>query len=114
MSLFDIDAEIASSLEDKSNEELRSFIRLHEDQTSDKQIELHLYACLLFSIRTLPMKYPEYATSGVKEWFAATRLEHAERCGLLQILNKTATRMSQDRNVFGDTMSSTYKCILGT
>ncbi|EJT68018.1 hypothetical protein GGTG_14404 [Gaeumannomyces tritici R3-111a-1] len=49
MELFHIEADMASLLNDMSDEDLHSFAESQEDPASDEQIELYIYACFLVS-----------------------------------------------------------------
>jgi hypothetical protein len=113
MDLFNVEADMASFLDDKSNEELHLFIKLHEYSTSDEQIGLHIYACFLLSMRTQSAEHLEQAIQRAKVWPPVAERRCADRAWRFQVLDKVATRMNQGETDFDDIMWNIYESILG-
>ena len=95
MKLFSIEAEIASSLHDISDEDLRSFAELHEDPANDKQIELYVYTCFLIFKRTRLTEYLEQAIQRIEGWIEVTGLDHPDRARRFQMFDIMSARMCE-------------------
>ena len=99
MELFNIEAEMASSLYDMSDEELRSLAELQEDPKSDPQIELYIYTCFLLFTRTRSAEYLEQAIQRTEGWIAVIAIDHPDRTRRFQIFDMMSARMSQLRDI---------------
>ncbi|KAL8367940.1 hypothetical protein RB599_003723 [Gaeumannomyces hyphopodioides] len=95
MEPFNIEAEIASSLHDMSEDDLRSFAELHEDPENDDQIELHIYTCFLIFTRTRSTEHLEQAIQRTKGWIAVTATDRPDRTRRFHILDMMLARRSQ-------------------
>ncbi|KAL8364968.1 hypothetical protein RB595_003992 [Gaeumannomyces hyphopodioides] len=95
MKPFNIEAEIASSLGDMSEDDLRSFAELHEDPENDDQIELHIYTCFLIFTRTRSTEHLEQAIQRTEGWIAVTATGHPDRIRRFHILDMMLARRSQ-------------------
>ena len=95
MELFSIEAEMASSLHDMSDEDLRSFAELHEDPANDKQIELYIYTCFLIFKRTRSTEYLEQAIQRTEGWIEVIGLDHPDRARRFQIFDMMSARMCE-------------------
>ena len=93
MELFNIEAEMASSLHDMSNENLLSFAELQEDPVSDEQIELYIWTCFLIFTRTHSTEYLERAIQRTEGWIEVTGLDHPDRARRFQIFDIMSARM---------------------
>jgi hypothetical protein len=98
MEMFHVEQEMASSLHDISNEELRSFAELHEDPADDAQIELYIYTCFLVFTRTGSMEYLERAIQRAEGWVAVTADDHPGRARRSEILDTMSARMCSAEN----------------
>ena len=110
--LFGIQASVVSSFEEKSNEELQSFIKSFEDMACGERLKLHIYACYLLSIRTRSVEHLGKAVQHLKGRVAAVGPEHADRDRRLQAMKILATWMSQDENVFDDITLKIHESML--
>jgi hypothetical protein len=95
MELFNIDAEITSSLDYMSDADLRSFAELHEDPASDEQIELYIYTCFLIFTKTRSAEPLEQAIQRTEGWIAVTTSDHPDRARRFHILGMMSARMRQ-------------------
>ncbi|KAL8375693.1 hypothetical protein RB595_007010 [Gaeumannomyces hyphopodioides] len=95
MEPFNIEAEIASSFHDMSEDDLRSFANPHEDPENDDQIELHIYTCFLIFTRTRSTEHLKQAIRRTEGWIAVTATDHPDRTRRFHILDMLSTRMSQ-------------------
>ncbi|KAL8369387.1 hypothetical protein RB599_010631 [Gaeumannomyces hyphopodioides] len=105
MEPFNIEAEMASSLDDMSEDDLRSFAGLHGDPANDLQIELYIYTHFLIFTRTRSTEHLEQAIQRTEGWIAVTAADHPDRARRLRILDMMSAEMSQRRLVFQDLMS---------
>ncbi|EJT69155.1 hypothetical protein GGTG_13264 [Gaeumannomyces tritici R3-111a-1] len=108
MEPFNIEAEIASSLDDMSEGDLRSFAELHEDPENDDQIELHIYTCFLIFTRTRSTEHLEQAIQRTEGWIAVTATDHPDRTRRFQILDMMSARMSQ-RAMLGSLLGTRFE-----
>lgn len=114
MELFNIEVEMASSLHDLSDEDLRSFAELQEDPANDEQIELYIYTCFLIFTRTRSTEYLEQAIQRMEGWIAVIAMDHPDRTRRFQILDMMSARMIQLRHVLeGVELSQTVATVLG-
>ena len=97
MALFSIEAEMASSLHDINDDELRSFAELHEDPTNDEQTELYIYTCFMIFKRTRSTEYLEQAIQRTEGWVAVTGLDYPDRARRFQIFDIMSARMCELR-----------------
>ncbi|KAK0766456.1 hypothetical protein N5P37_000180 [Trichoderma harzianum] len=83
---FHIDAELLSSFNEASEEDLQSLAQLYEDPTNDDQIELYIYLCSLMFRRWHNRQNLQKAIQRAEEWAAATAAshpDHSRRCTIL-------------------------------
>ncbi|KAF2786116.1 hypothetical protein K505DRAFT_290268 [Melanomma pulvis-pyrius CBS 109.77] len=85
---FRVEPDMASSLWDMSDEDLRAFAELQEDPTSDVQIELYIYVCLLIFTRTASIEHLDNATNRAERWVALTPNDHPDRARRSEILDR--------------------------
>ncbi|KAK0717749.1 hypothetical protein B0T26DRAFT_303312 [Lasiosphaeria miniovina] len=78
MELFNVEADMASFLNDLSNEDLDSFAEL-QDPTNDDQFELYVYTCFLVSKKSGSMGHLEQAIQQAERWVAVTPTDHSDR-----------------------------------
>ena len=95
MEPFCIDDETIILLHDISNEELCSFIELHEDPVNDEQIELHIYACFLAFRTTHSTEFLKQAVQRAEEWVAVTADDHPDRTRRIQILDRMTINLDE-------------------
>jgi hypothetical protein len=95
MEMFHIEPEMATFLDDLSDEDLRDFAELQDDPASDHQIELHIYICFLISTRTPSTEHLEQAIQQMEGWIAVIAIDHQDRARRFQILDMMLARMSQ-------------------
>jgi hypothetical protein len=93
MELFNTEAEITSSLNDMSEEDLRSFAELHEDPANDNQIELYIHTCFLIFRKALSREYLERAIQRAEGWVAVTPADHPDRTRRSHILDMMSAWM---------------------
>lgn len=111
MELFNIEVEMASSLHDLSDEDLRSFAELQEDPANDEQIELYIYTCFLIFTRTRSTEYLEQAIQRMEGWIAVIGMDHPGRARRFQILDMMSARMIHVLE--GVELSQTVATVLG-
>ena len=87
MELFNIEAEMASLLNDMSNEDLHSFAESQEDPASDSQIELYIYACFLIFKESGSTEHLERAAQRAERWVVVTPTDHPHRTRRRHILD---------------------------
>ena len=92
MELFRVDPEIATSLHELSNEDLRSFAVLHKDPANDEQLELYICTCFLIFERTRSTEYLGQAIRRTEGWIAVIGLDHPDRARRLQIFDMMSAR----------------------
>jgi hypothetical protein len=102
MELFRIEAELASVLDDMSEEELRSFAELQEDPANDEQIESYVYTCSLIFAKTGSTEHIEQAIQRTEGWIAVTAADHPDRARRFQMLDMMLAKMSQHRLILED------------
>lgn len=115
MKLFNVEAEMASSLHDMSDDDLHSFAELHEDPASDDQIELYIYTCFLIFARIRSTEHLEQAIQRTEGWIAELAVDHPDRARRLQILDMMSARTSQLRLIQEDAeciLSSTRRVVI--
>lgn len=95
---FTIEPEMASSLHDMDDEDLRSFAELHEDPTSDVQFELYICTCFLVFTRTGSMEYLQRAVQRAKEWLTVTPDDHQQRTRRSEVFDMLSARMYPAEN----------------
>jgi hypothetical protein len=88
---------MASSLDDISDEDLRSFTELQEDPESNDQIELYIYTSFLTATRMRSKEHLEQAIQRTEGWIKVTAIDHPDRARRYQILNLILTGLSQHR-----------------
>lgn len=105
MKLFNIEAEMASTLHDMSDEDLRSFVELQEDPANNEQIELCIYTSFLIFTKTRSAEYLELAIQRTEGWIAVIAIDHPDRARRLQILDMMSARTSKLRLILEDALS---------
>lgn len=95
MELFNVEAEMASSLHDTNDEDLRSFADMNEDSTSDEQTELYIYTCFLVFTRTRSTEYLERAIQRAERWIDGIGIDYPDRSRRSQILDMMSAWMYQ-------------------
>lgn len=95
MELFDIEAEMAASVHDMSDEDLRSFAELQEDPTSDEQTKLYIYICFLIFTRTGSTEYLKQAIQRAEGWAAVIATDHPDRPQRIRIFDMMSARMCE-------------------
>jgi hypothetical protein len=104
--LFRIDHEITTSLQEIDDEDLCSFVKLHEDPINDEQIELYIYACFFIFEGTGSTKYLEQAIQRTEGWIAVTLADHPDRVRRSLILDMMSVRMHQQNLILENAMST--------
>ena len=89
---FSIEPELASVLEDMSDEDLLSFAKTQETPTNDEEFELHAYTCPLTFTGLRSVEYLERAIHHVEGWIAETPEDHKDRARRLQTLDLLVAR----------------------
>lgn len=84
---FRLEAEMVSELHNMSGEDLQSFTELHEDPTSNDQIELYIYTSFLNFQRALLEEYLEQAIHQAQGWIAVTPADSPDRTRRFRILD---------------------------
>ena len=84
-SLFDIDPEMSSMLDDMPNEELRLFADVQEPG-GDDETELYIYTCFLAFKKTGSKEHLKRAILQAERWVAVTPDGHAQRARRLELL----------------------------
>ncbi|KAI3322844.1 hypothetical protein HD806DRAFT_116532 [Xylariaceae sp. AK1471] len=95
MELFSIEAEMASSLNGMSDEDIRSFAELQEDLATDEKIELYIYTCFLTFMRMGSVEHLEQAIQRTEGWVAVTPSDHPDRARRFQIFDTLLARTNQ-------------------
>lgn len=72
--VFQIDEELASSLQELDDDELECFAELHESSTNDAEMELFIFACLELFKRTRAQEWAQRAAVQADLWIASTIL----------------------------------------
>lgn len=85
--LFAVEAELRSSLKGMDKEDLFSFAELHEEPSSDEQIELYIYACSVIFRRFHSAEYIQRAVHRTEEWITMIPEDHRDRTRRVDILN---------------------------
>lgn len=98
MSLFTVETDIISSLHEMDDEYLCSFAELHEDPTSDEQIELYIYACFLLFSRASAMEHLERAIQQAERWMIMTPDGHREQPRRSDIFTMLSARMDPEHD----------------
>lgn len=91
--LFHIEPEHIATLHDMSNEELSSFVELHEGLVNDVQIELCVLTHFLLWTKTPLAKHLEQAIQRMEGWVAVTDVDNSDRARRLQILDMMSARL---------------------
>lgn len=94
MELFNIEPEMASLLDNLSNEDLCSFAESQDDSASDDQTELYIYTCFLLFQKADSTKHLERGVQQAEKWVAITPTDHSDRTRRLQILNRMSAWVS--------------------
>lgn len=94
MQPFNIGAEMASFLNDMSNEDLCAFVESQEDPAGDEQIELYIYSCFLIFKESSSAEHLERAAQQAEGWAEATSTDHPDRTRRIQILDMIAASVS--------------------
>ncbi|KAK3984180.1 CHAT domain-containing protein [Cladorrhinum sp. PSN332] len=94
MQPFNIEAEMASLLNDMSNEDLCAFVESQEDPTGDEQIELSIYSCFLIFKKSGSAEHLKQAAQQAEGWAEVTPTDHPDRTRRIHILDTTSARMS--------------------
>jgi tetratricopeptide (TPR) repeat protein len=103
--LFNVEVEMATLLQEMSNEELHSFAELHEDPANDDQIELYIYTCFFIFTRTHSMEHLRQAIGRMEGWIAEVPMDHPDRARRFRILDTMSDWMSQVRVISDDVKS---------
>lgn len=90
MEHFHIDADLLSSLDEASEEDLQALAELHEDPANDDQIELYIYLCFLIFQKTHNTQCLEQAIQRSEGWVAVTAPTHPDHDRRYSILNTVA------------------------
>lgn len=106
MELFLIEPEIVASLDEISEDDIRSFAELHEDPVNDVQIELYIFAYFRLFIRTQSKEHLEQAIQRAEGWVAVTKFDDPDRARRLQLLDMMSTRMHELTNIFEELPST--------
>ncbi|KAL8310419.1 hypothetical protein RB597_010314 [Gaeumannomyces tritici] len=102
MELFHIEADMASLLNDMSDEDLHSFAESQEDPASDEQIELYIYTCFLVFKRSASAEHLERAVQRTEGWVAVTPTDHPDRTRRLHIFDMMSAWVRQQRSMLED------------
>jgi tetratricopeptide (TPR) repeat protein len=100
--LFNVEAEIRSSLRDMSDEHILSLASHHEESTNNEHIELNIYFCYSIFLRMHSMEHLDLAIQRTEKWIVATAEGHTDRARRLDILDMMMARRSQDQQVCND------------
>jgi hypothetical protein len=68
MDLFHVEPEMASLLQELGGGDMPNFAELHEDPSSDAQIELYVYTCFLTCMRTGSVEHLDKALQRAEGW----------------------------------------------
>jgi len=102
MEMFHVEPELATSLHDMSDEDIRAFAELQEDPASDAQIESSIYTNFLIFTRTASMEHLERAIQRGEGWVAATPDGHPQRVRRSEILDTMSARLCEHRQMLED------------
>ncbi|RYP48546.1 hypothetical protein DL768_005585 [Monosporascus sp. mg162] len=92
--LFNIEAEMASLLNDMTDEDLRAFAETQDDPAGDEQIELYIYACFLIFKESGSTEHLERAVQRAEIWIAITSTDHSDRTRRIHILDMMSAWVS--------------------
>jgi hypothetical protein len=103
MDHFDIDPEMATILDDMSDEELLDFAKLHQDHTMDGT-ELYIYILFLNFTRTGSIEHLESAVLQAEGWIAEIPNDHphsTHRSSILDLLVANVIHTDERKNIVG-------------
>jgi hypothetical protein len=95
MEMFHIEQEMVNLLHDLSDEELQSFVRLHDDFSTDIQIELFIYVCFLIFTRTGSVEYLQQAMECAEAWVKVTPKDNIDQARRLEIFRLMSVKIWQ-------------------
>ncbi|KLU92421.1 hypothetical protein MAPG_11367 [Magnaporthiopsis poae ATCC 64411] len=102
MELFHIEADMASLLNDMSDEDLHSFAELQEEPASDEQIELYIYTCFLVFKRSASADHLEQAVQRTEGWVAVTPTDHPDSTRRSHIFDMISAWVRQVTSILED------------
>lgn len=76
--IFQIDEDLASSLQELDIDELQGFAELHANHEDDSQTEMFIYACFQLCRRTGAREWAEKALLESEKWLASTPLDDGQ------------------------------------
>ncbi|KAL2014889.1 hypothetical protein VTN00DRAFT_2414 [Thermoascus crustaceus] len=101
--VFQINEEIASSLREIDDDELRVFSELHEDPTNDEEIELFIFTNFNLYKRTGDPEWAQRAMVQTDLWLLSTPLEDEQSARRYRIANLIrATACERGHQIQGD------------
>lgn len=77
--IFQIDEDLASSLQELEIDELQVFAELHANHEDDSQTEMFIYACFRLCRRTGAREWAVKALVETEKWLASTLLDDATK-----------------------------------
>jgi hypothetical protein len=109
MEKFHIDAELKSFCDEASEADLQALAELHEDPTSDAQIELYIYLCFLLFRKSKDIRHLEQAIQRTEEWVAVTPADHPDHNRRYSLLNTVTIRGYRLQTMKEDTKAMTLE-----
>ncbi|KAI0977555.1 hypothetical protein F4678DRAFT_413424 [Xylaria arbuscula] len=101
---FNIEVDLAATLDEMSHEDLHSFAELQEDTASDEQIELYIYTRFLIFTKTWSIEHLDQSIQRTEGWLAITPTDHLDRIRRSHVLDMLVARKHQHKLLLEDLM----------